>query len=199
MQTSVNQAPTTTTVVSSSNPSVSGQLVTLKAAVSPISPASGIPTGTVTFKDGSTTVSTVSLSGGSASVAISSLTAGNHSITAVYNDDSNFVTSTSPSMTQVVNAAATSTSLTSSLNPTIRGLPVTFRATVSPVSPGGGTVTGNVVFKDGSTTIGTVSLSNGAATLTVSFSAGSHSITASYGGSGSYSVSTSAAIAEVVL
>ena len=129
-------------------------------------------------------------SGGTASLAVSSLAVGSHSITAVYNDDSNFNPSTSTAVTQVVNRALTSTVLTASPNPSSFGQRVTLRATVSALSPGGGTPTGSVVFKDGSTTLGTVSLSSGTATYsTTSLARGSHTITAAYQQSSSYSAS----------
>jgi N,N-dimethylformamidase beta subunit-like protein/uncharacterized protein DUF4082/Big-like domain-containing protein/purple acid phosphatase-like protein/Ig-like domain-containing protein len=188
----VSQASTTTRVGPSPNPSVFGQSVTLVATVSPVAPGTGTPTGSVSFRDANTTLGTATLSGGAATLTISSLAVGNHSITALYNDDNNFVASASASVTQVVNPASTSSVLTASPNPSNFGQVVTLRTTVSAVAPGGGTPAGSVVFKDGSTTIGTVSLSNGTASLaTSSLSPTSHTITAAYQGSGSYSASTS--------
>src|SRR5206468_8853025 len=46
----VNKASSAVALASSANPSVSGQSVTITATVSAVSPASGTPTGTVTFK-----------------------------------------------------------------------------------------------------------------------------------------------------
>jgi hypothetical protein len=197
--TPVFQASTTTAVVSSVNPSVFGQTVNLVATISPVAPGSGTPTGSVSFRDGSTTIGTATLSGGSASLAVSSLAVGSHSITAVYNDDSNFNPSTSTAVTQVVNRASTSTALTASPNPSNFGQTVTLRATVSAVSPGGGAPTGSVVFEDGSTTLSTVSLSNGVATLsTNSLARGTHTITAAYQQSSSYNASTSTAVTQTI-
>ena len=48
----------------SPNPSVFGQAVTLTATVSAVVPASGTPTGSVTFLDGSITLGTATLSTG---------------------------------------------------------------------------------------------------------------------------------------
>ena len=53
----VNQASTTTGLASSANPSVAGQQVTYTATVSVTAPGSGTPTGSVTFKDGASTIS----------------------------------------------------------------------------------------------------------------------------------------------
>jgi hypothetical protein len=195
----VSQSSTTTAVVPSVNPLVFGQTVKLAATVSPVAPGSGTPTGNVSFRDGTTTIGTATLTSGTATLAVSSLAVGSHSITAVYNDDSNFNASTSSAVTLVVNRASTSIVLTASPNPSNFGQRVTLGATVSALSPGGGTPTGSVVFKDGSTTLGTVSLSNGIATLsTTGLSRGSHTITAAYQQSSSYAASTSTAVTQTV-
>jgi hypothetical protein len=96
----VDQASTSTAVASSLNPSTSGKAVTFTATVTS---GGGTPTGTVTFKDGTTTLGTGTLSGGKATFTTSTLTEGTHSITAVYGGSSNFLTSTSPALSQVVN------------------------------------------------------------------------------------------------
>ena len=60
-------------------------------------------TGTVTFKDGATTLGTGTLNGGGqATFSISALAAGSHSITAVYGGDQNFGAATSAALTQSV-------------------------------------------------------------------------------------------------
>ena len=87
--------------------------------------------------DGTTSLGTVSLTSGTASFSTSSLAVGSHNITAVYGGDTNFTTSTSsPAVTQVVNKAATTTSVTAAPNPSVFGQSVTFTATVSATSPG---------------------------------------------------------------
>src|ERR1043166_4354169 len=91
----VNKANASTTVVSGVNPSVFGQSVTFTATVSSLAPGAGTPTGTVAFKDGATTLGTGTLSAAQATLTTSLLSAGSHSITAVYNGDSSFNTSTS--------------------------------------------------------------------------------------------------------
>ena len=45
----INRGATSTALISSSNPTVSGQPVTYTATVAPTSPATGSPTGSVTF------------------------------------------------------------------------------------------------------------------------------------------------------
>lgn len=86
---------TTTGLSASPNPSAFGQAVTLAATVTK---ASGIatPTGTVTFKDGTSTLGTGTLNASSqASLIVSSLPSGPHSITALYGGETKYAASTS--------------------------------------------------------------------------------------------------------
>src|SRR5207244_3822109 len=105
----VNKANTATAIASSANPSCSGQSTAFTATVSAVAPGSGTPTGTVQFRiDAANFGAVVSLSGGVAtSGTTSTLSVGNHTITAVYNGDGSFNTSTSPNFTQTVNALPT--------------------------------------------------------------------------------------------
>ncbi|HZV06696.1 MAG TPA: Ig-like domain repeat protein [Gemmataceae bacterium] len=195
----VDSDQTTTTLSSSVNPSVYGQSVTFTATVNVVSPGAGMPTGTVTFEDGTTILGTGNLSSGVATFATSSLTVGNHSITAVYGGDTNDAGSTSSILTQTVNQDVTSTGINVDHNPSVYGQSVTFTATVSTNSPGAGTPSGTVSFKDGSTTLGTGTLSGGVATFsTFALSVGNHSITAVYGGDTNDLGSTSNTLSQVV-
>jgi len=101
------RASTTTTLASSPNPSTVGQAVTLTATVRPVAPATGVPTGTVAFKDGAVTIGSATLGAtGSASISVTTLATGSHPLTAVYSGSLDFLTSTSATVTQVVNAVA---------------------------------------------------------------------------------------------
>src|SRR5205823_11045045 len=94
------------TMASSPNPSVFGQAVTLAATVTAVAPASGTPTGTVSFDQGGTNFGTASLNGaGQASIIISTLSVGSHGIKATYSGDSTFNGNISGPVTQVVNQA----------------------------------------------------------------------------------------------
>ena len=201
----VSSASTTTTVSSSALASKTGQQVTYTATVAPVAPGAGTPTGTVAFKDNGTTITscaTQTLSGGTATCVVTYSSIGSHPITAVYSGGTDFTTSTSSSITQVVSAASTTTSLTSSPNPSVTGQTVTLTATVAAVSPGAGTPTGTVAFKDGGTNItgcGSQSLNgSGVATCQTTFnvSAG-RTLTATYAGTADYSGSTSANLTQV--
>src|SRR5260370_14976210 len=70
-------------------------MVTFTATVSVVSLGMGTPTGTVTFKDGGSTLGSSSLMNGQASFSTSSLTIGQHMITAVYGGSTDFGGSTS--------------------------------------------------------------------------------------------------------
>ena len=187
-------AATNTALSSSPNPSTAGQPVMFTATVTA---ASGTPTGSVQFRDGSTVLVTATLAAGSASLATSSLGAGTHSITASYSGDSTYSGSASPALVQTVNSSqATTTALSSSANPSVPGQAVTFTAMVTAAS---GTPTGSVQFIDGSTVLATAVLGSGVASVTItSLAAGTHSITASYGGDGTHSGSSSLALSQQV-
>ncbi|WP_211233879.1 Ig-like domain-containing protein, partial [Flavobacterium limnosediminis] len=99
----VNKANTTTIVASNLNPSTYGQSVTFTATVSGV----GTATGTVDFKDGSTTIGSATLNGsGVATFSTSLLSATTHTITAVFLGDGNFNTSTSLVLNQTVGKRA---------------------------------------------------------------------------------------------
>lgn len=89
-----------------------------------------------------------------------------------------------------------SISLTSSLNPSTSGQSVTFTASVTSAS---GSPTGNVTFKDGSSTLGTIALTSGVAKFaTTTLSVATHSITALYSGDTLFLPVTSATLFQVV-
>ena len=148
----VSKDSTTTALGSSVNPSVSGQSVTFTATVTANPPGAGTPTGTVTFQDGGVDIAgcvNQALVAGTATCAVTYAGAGSHSITAIYSGDADFLTSTSAPLTQTVNKDATTTALSSSVNPSVSGQSVTFTATVTANPPGAGTPTGTVTFQDG--------------------------------------------------
>ncbi len=194
----INQnVSTTTTLAASLNPTVIGQLISLTANVSGIG---GIPTGTVTFKDGTTAIGTVAVdpTTGQAVGFTSFLTTGTHNITAVYSGDTGYAASTSAPVAETVNlvGADTTTTLAVSPSPGLVGQVVALTATVTSIS---GTPTGTVTFTDGSTLIGTVAINpatHQAVGFTASLTAGTHSITATYNGSASFAGSVSSAVSR---
>jgi hypothetical protein len=198
--TRVDKVRSFTSAISLVNPSVYGQRVTFVALVLPGASGFGMPTGTVTFKDGGVTIGTRTLNAwGLATYSTTSLSVGRHSITAVYGGDSSFNGSTPSALSQKVNKAST-TKVISSANPSVSGRSVTFTATVSANEPGSGTPTGTVTFKDGGKVLGTATLdaSGKASYSTSSLSVGAHSITAVYSGDGNFGGSTSSVLTQNV-
>ncbi len=109
----VGLGTTSTTVVSTPNPSPAGEFVNFSASVLITSQSSSAgtvkaaaelrPTGTVTFFDGATELATVALQPGSwATFNTPNLSVGAHSITVKYNGDTNFAASTSAVLTHTV-------------------------------------------------------------------------------------------------
>jgi hypothetical protein len=158
----VNKASTTTTVISTTGPSVSGQAVTYTATVAITAPGTGTPTGKVEFFDSGTAITACGTTGGalSGTTAICTVTpyssTGSHTITAQYLGDSNYLASgVSGSISQVVSADATSVVLTSTSGASsststpgssVTGQSITYSAAVSANSPGSGTPSGTVTF-----------------------------------------------------
>ena len=197
--------PTTTTLISSVNPTVFGQSTTLTATVAQTAGATTPTGGTVTFKDGAATLGApVTLVNGTATLGVSNLTiAGNpHSLTASYAGVANtFGASTSNAVSQTVNQASTTTSLarTSGITPSVFGQSLTFTSTVAAVAPGAGTPTGNVTFTDGANTLATVPLSGSTAALTTTtLAVGAHSIIATYNADTNFTASISGSVAQMV-
>lgn len=191
---------TTTLTVSPTSASV-GQTIAFTAKVKTNS-GSAVPTGTITFLNGTKQLAAVAVdSTGTSTYSSSTLAAGSYTITAAYSGDANDATSTSGATSLVISAAAvaTTTNLVASAATISSGASVTFTATVKQAS-GSGVPTGSVTFKDGATTLGTGALdSSGKASYSTSaLSVGSHSITAVYTGDSGNLTSTSAAVSITV-
>jgi len=183
-------ANTSTTLSASPSPATYGQSVTFTATVSPS--GSGTPTGTVTFKDGSTTLGTATVSGGTAAFTTSSLAVGSHSITAAYGGATYFAGSTSSPIAETVNRAAANIVVTSTANPSVFGQSVTFTATVTASTSAA--PTGTVTFSSSSGIIGAATLNGGNATVTTSsLGVGVSTVTASYSGDANFTASTATA------
>src|SRR5436190_5208198 len=109
----VHASASTTTLTSSPNPSNGGQAVTFTANVLPAPPASGLPTGMVTFLEGPTVLAQVPLNfSGTASFNVSTLPGGAHTITAVYASDTAFTSSSGTRLQTVVGGASPTPAVT---------------------------------------------------------------------------------------
>lgn len=197
----VNKADTMVSLTSSVDVFPFNQPVTFTAIVSVILPGNGTPTGVVVFKDGTNTLDTSTInSSGIATFTTNTLSVGTHSITAVYNGDTNFNGNTSQLLTILVTPADTTTTLIISTQSSVFGQPVTFTAMVS-ISPSDPSimVNGIVTFKDGATTLGSATLNNGTAIFTTNqLSVGTHSILAMYDGNNNFMSSVSTSLSYVV-
>jgi hypothetical protein len=194
--TGVTQAPTTTSLISSPNPSTYGQPVTFKASVKT---GSGGFSGEVQSFDGANQIGYGVLTNGqtSTSISVSSLSVGSHSITAQYLGGLGFAPSTSVVHSQKV-IASTLTTVISERNPSPPGKPVLFSANVT--SPAGSPPNGEIVtFYAGTTVVGTAALKQGYANLTTSIpAAGVYTITAVYAGDSNFRGSTSPGLTQIV-
>lgn len=151
------------------------------------------PSGTIEFRDGSTTLGTVSLTEATASLSVSFDAAGEHQLVAIYSGDANHLGGTSAAVIHVVNRAPTTVALASGLNPSTRKQALTFTATVAPAA-----ATGTVQFFDGTALLGSAAVSAGRAAITLVLPVGTHPITAQYGGNTQYESSTSAVLTQIV-
>jgi hypothetical protein len=195
-----NQTPSTTTLTSSAATAVSGEGVTFTAIVA--AHGGTKPTGEVTFKDGSTVLKTVALdASGKAIYATAFAGPGTHNITAVYSGDTHFATSASQPLAEHITKAGTKVVLASNAQIAGVGLKVTFTITVTVPAPGAGKPTGQVVLKDGSHLLATLTLdASGHATFsTTTLSAGNHTITANYGGDADFLPNSATLNEQVVI
>ena len=193
------------TLISSANPSTRGGSVTFSATVaSDVKGVTNVPSGTVTFFDGTNKLGSGTLSpSGVATFASSALADGPHAITAQYSGDTNFVPTTSTVLDQSVGKAdgVVAVALVSSANPSTPGQSITLTATVTDTVTGEPFVpTGKVTFNNGTTALGSVTLSSaGVAAFPVStLPAGTNSIMAAYSGDANFAAKTSAPVNQVV-
>ena len=181
-------------LTSSVNPSFIGQATNLTATVTGIA-----PTGAVSFISGAVTLGTVNLSGTgntrTAVLSVSTLPVGSASITAAYAGDASNAATISPTLTQIVQPGATTTTLVLSPAQPAPGTPVTFTATVAVTAPAVGPATGTVTFLDGTTVLGSAPLVNGVAQFTLaSAPIGIRSFSARFDGNVSFTGSISAGV-----
>jgi hypothetical protein len=186
----VRAGKTTTSVTSAVNPSVTGQAVSFQAAVAPVAPAAGAPSGAVTFSgvtcDGGS--NTIAVSGGLAQCVIAGGLAAQSTqiiVSGAYSGDSGFAAS-SGTVKQTAAQAGATVALAADPNNCVgavctvgQGTPVSFTGTVASTGTDGGTgvPTGNLVFtivkagtKTGLTCDGgsnTIALAGGQATCSV--------------------------------
>ena len=203
-------APTSSLTITS-NPAAPtvGQSVTLIASVA-TSNGSSPATGTVQFFDSARSLGTSAVAAGQAQIA-TTLSAGQHVISGIYSGDSTYPPASSPIYDLFVNRLTTSLILTSNGTNTAFGQPILFTATLSFQSTtGNAPPTGQVQFYSAclcgeastlqyNSLLGTASISNGAASVSVAtLSAGSSQVVAVYSGDGNWNAAASNLLAETI-
>lgn len=165
---------TSTSLTSFPSPSRHLGVVQLTAVVAP-----STATGSITFTDGGNHLGTASLSNGMASINVPELAVGTRNLVATYPGDSAHGSSVSAELAHVVTPlAATSISLSASPDSAVSGQMIELRADVTPIG-----ASGTVNFTRGGSLLGSVTLSNGMASLlTPGVCGGSHAYAVSYAG-----------------
>jgi hypothetical protein len=178
------QPSATTLVVSPSGSATPSQTITLTATVTTTSTLVGkiLPTGTVTFLNGSTAIGTGTLSAKGVAIYSGTLTGGSYTITASYVGDAGFNPSISSAATLAISSAvATTTTLAVSPASSAYGSGATLTATVL----AGKTLatSGAVTFTAGTATLGIANTNaQGVASTTVKPVVGMYSVVATYAG-----------------
>ncbi|WP_420239809.1 Ig-like domain repeat protein [Telmatobacter bradus] len=194
---SVVKITPTVTLVSNGNQANVGQTVTLTSTTATHS-GYDVPTGTVTFYDGSTSLGSATLSDGAGSLAVSTLTTGTHTITSTYGGDSIYASGSSSSSVTIVVGSYLLSKTIMTVSPTVPsggytyGTVLSLSAQVAAADSSDTTApTGSVVFNlDGSVTSVAMNSSD-IATLSLTPDAGSHVLVASYAGDKNYAFSNS--------
>lgn len=220
----ITALPSTTTVALTPEPSTYGQPVVFSSHVSGsntfgLVPSGLVPSGQVqfTFCRGAQHTETIDAAGNVlySSVQVDRITepVGTCSVYATYLGDTHFAPSTSPTIPYIVVPAPSTTALSATPNPALFGQRVDLTATVAgvlsptadpvtglPIPPSSIAIAGAILFFDGSTPLGTVSIAGSTATLTTSnLAIGAHTLTAVYPGDPNLGSSTSAPITLTVL
>jgi hypothetical protein len=184
-----------TALQASPSSSVSGQSVTLTAAVNGSGAAPG---GTVSFYDGAALLGTAAVSGGQAALTVP-LRAGGHNLAAAYSGDLSYAASTSAALALNVAKANSTAGVTVAPASSVSGQNVTLTATLAAAAPGSGVPSGTVTFYDGATPLGTAAVNGGgiAVLQTNALAVGSGSVDAVYSGDAELNGSSAGAARNV--
>lgn len=187
---SVGGGPAPTAVaLTATRPALAGAPLVLSAAVTG-PPGTAAPTGDIYVADesGSVLGRASTDSAGRAILSLPPPPAGLHRLTATYQGDATYASSSSLPVSLTVLRTPVAFSLTSSANPSPLGQEVTLAATARPADGGTATPTGAVAFADETGPLGTAALdAAGSARLTTTaLAAGEHHVTATYEGDGDH-------------
>lgn len=192
-QTAAGTTGSRTVLTITGTPAVTGQPVYLRAAVKPAAGTGQAPTGTVSFLDGAAVVGTAPLTTSTSGAQIAQLshgfTAGTHSLTARYEGNATYASSTSLPASLAVGKAASVGKITEAA--TAQAGKFNVVAVEKPVKPGRGIPTGMVSIQVDALAAQSVPLnSTGHAHITVSLVAGNHTAKVSYGGDSDFTGNT---------
>jgi len=179
--------PSTTTIATHTpNPSAPGQSVAVGVTVSG---SGAVPTGTVAIT-GADTSCTITLASGSGSCNVVFNTFGSKTLTATYAGNASYAGSAGTA-SHTVNKGASTTVIASNVpNPSSAGAAVAVSVTVT----GAGSAPTGTVAITGADTNCTITLAGGSGSCNAVFnSAGSKTLTATYGGDGNYNGSSGTA------
>lgn len=175
----------------------------------------GTPNGTVSFTETISGGSTQNIGGAvtltpvpgfpqessATSASISILTPGNYTIAAVFHPATTNFSTSSSSLSQIVNSAGTMITVSSTANPSVFGQAVQYTAQVSATPPGSGTPTGSVTFQTGDDGFSnTQTLSGGQATSSADagLAPGTHTVSVTYTNSDGNFGNSTASYSQVV-
>jgi uncharacterized repeat protein (TIGR03803 family) len=187
--------------LTSNSPVSVGNPVTLTATVSSTQNATPM-TGTVAFSSDGVGLGTVPLNNNSATINASStgIPAGTYAVTAIYSGDANYQGS-SAATNVVIIGSATAVSLSATPSTVTQGHSLTLSAAVSRTTQSG-YPGGDVKFSYNGTPVGSATLKNGVATLTVTVPAntpsGMYTVTAQYSGDAGDQSSSGATTVTVI-
>jgi len=191
------QSTATVALVASPSPSQAGQKVTLTATVTQSQKYASLPTGTITFEDGSTTLGTIAISSsGVAAYSTTTLAAGSHTLTAHYNGDSTYPAANGMQTLTVKGQTAT-VKVTPAATTVVAA--ASFKVTTT-VTGAGATPTGTVTLSGPGYTSSPEALSGGSYAFTIpanSLKAGADTLTVSYSGNSYYASNTASATVTV--
>ena len=177
--------------------SVYGQTVRFTATVSAVAPAAGQPGGNVTFLADGNVIGTVPVANGTAAFETASLHAGTRSITATYNGDANFNTSTAAALLQSIAKAVTR--VDASAPSVLIGVSPVINVSVS-VPARSALVPSGTVTVSAATILGTSPLVHGAVKFTLApLSAGDHTLLLNFSGDSDFETSSATVVQTVTL
>ena len=197
MTQTITGKPTTTTLTTSKTPTKVGESVTFTATASA---TDGTPTGSTMLSIDGADRTDMTLVSGSIGFVIPDLGVGIHSVAVRYLGDDTYAGSTSSTLSQTVERGDSTTGVTADATTIRAGGSAVFRAAIAAVDPSSGQSDGGqVVFRDGTNVLGTVTAAGGGAVLaTNSLTVGTHVVTAAFQGTSQLNGSTSGTVTVTV-